>query len=327
LSVTEQAANGRIISRSGWRTRYPELARFVRSHISIVAFFMILLIFAAAAAGPWVWDIKPDYMDMELLGEPTAPSSAHPAGTDGSGRDMLARLFMGARISLAVGIVSMVINLVIGVGLGTIAAWIGGWVDTALMRLVDALYSIPLLLIVILLQLFVQPTLSEWAIQFTDAMRARHGSEWELPLLITPDLLSIYIALGLANWLTMARLARSEVLNQSRRDYVAGARAIGARNLRLLLRHVLPNSMAPLLVAATLAIPEAIFIESFLAFIGIGVSAPQASWGTLAADGVKYMENAPHLLLFPAAAISVTMLAFNLFGDGLRDAFDPASQR
>ena len=237
-------------------------------------------------------------------------------GTDILGRDAMARVLVGARISLAVGIVSMLINLLIGVGFGTLAAWFGGWVDTVLMRIVDALYSIPILLIVIILQVFVKPLIEKVI-----------PPQADVPLLLTPDLVSIYLALGAANWLTMARLSRSEVLNQKKLDYVSAIRALGAGQTRILLRHVLPNSMAPLLVAATLAIPEAIFIESFLAFIGLGVSAPQASWGTLASEALQSLNVSPHLLIFPAIAISLTMLCFNLFGDGLRDALDPSGTR
>lgn len=312
--------------KPSWRQRYPAASRLARNGVSVASGAAILLIMAVAFIGPLLWPHSPSAIDFDKLGTPEGPSWQHPAGIDDSGRDMAARLMVGAQISLAVGVVSMLINLVIGVGLGALAGWIGGWVDTALMRLVDALYGIPLLLIVILVQLFVQPITTGWARGIEDFMRERRGPEWDIPLLLQPDLLSIYLALGVANWLTMARLARAEVMNQKARDYVAAARCVGARGRRLLLRHVMPNSFAPLLVAATLAIPEAIFIEAFLAFIGLGVSAPHASWGTLASDGARQIAAAPHLLFFPAAAISLAMLAFNLFGDGLRDALDPAAK-
>ena len=302
------------------------LSRLAGNWVTIASGILIVLIVLIAFLGPVFWPQDPADIDYALIGDPQTPSWTHPAGVDESGRDMAARLMVGAQISLAVGVVSMFINMIIGVGLGAAAGWIGGWVDTALMRLVDALYGIPILLIVILIQLFVQPITTGWARAIEDTMRARHGSDWDIPLLLQPDLLSIYLALGLANWLTMARLARSEVINQKARDYVASAKSVGAGNNRLLFRHVLPNSFAPLIVAATLAIPEAIFIEAFLAFIGLGISAPYASWGTLANDGARAIAAAPHLLFFPAAAISITMLAFNLFGDGLRDAFDPAAR-
>ncbi len=299
-----------------WRKRYPALARFSRSGVSVVSLLVILLILGTAIFGPMIQGIDPTASDEALMGMPELPSLAHPAGTDFLGRDLLSRLMLGARISLAVGFVSMAINLMIGVGIGTIAGWVGGKVDTVLMRIVDALYSIPLLLIVILLQVFVKPLID-----------ARVPPDVELPILLTPDLISVYLALGLSNWLTMARLARSEVINQSKKDYVAACESLGTSQARILIRHVLPNCMAPLLVAATLAIPEAIFVEAFLAFIGLGISPPLASWGSLASDAVQSMNSSPHLLIFPSIAISVTMLAFNLFGDGLRDAFDPRGSR
>lgn len=299
-----------------WRLRNPALARFLNRKLAVFALGMILFILLAALLGPFVW--PHNYYDpvrMEWIGNPQPPSWAHPAGIDVQGRDNLARLLIGAQISLAVGIVSMILNLVIGVTVGILAGWCGGKVDTLLMRGVDILYSIPLVLVVILLQLFVNPVLGRMGITSDN-----------VPLLLSPDLLSVYIALGLTNWLTMARLARGEVINQAKRDYVMAARALGLPSWRILIFHVLPNTVGPLAVAATLAIPEAIFIESFLAFIGLGVSAPASSWGSLASDARESLGTAPHLLLFPALCISLTMLAFNLFGDGLQDALDP-SQR
>lgn len=292
----------------------------------------IVILVLVATFGPLIYDHAPgeilhdvvliDGEEEELLRSLEGPSRAHWLGTDPQGRDTLARLLAGARISLAVGVVSMLINLIIGVGVGATAGWfhstgkaLGLWIDALLMRIVDILYSIPLLLVVILMQLFVRPVLDDLV-----------GGRANVPLLLSPDLVSIYIALGVTNWLTMARLTRGEVINQANSDYVMAAKALGQGRLRILVRHVLPNCIGPLAVAATLAIPEAIFVESFLAFIGIGVSAPQASWGTMATDGLTYISRAPEQLIYPAIAISIAMLVFNLFGDGLRDALDPSSK-
>jgi oligopeptide transport system permease protein len=310
------AADAAPLEREHWRMRYPALARFARNKVAVLSLFVIVLLFLVALAGPGVWRYGyAETVSDELIGDPQPPSAAHPLGTDLQGRDQLARILVGARISLSVGLVSCLINVFIGVTLGVIAGWVGGRIDTLVMRSVDVLYSVPLLLVVILLQVFVKPLLN----------RAFAGID--VPLLFSPDMLSIYLALGLTNWLMMARLARSEVIAQSRRDYVLAARAMGVPAHRILLRHVLPNCFGPLAVAATLAIPEAIFIESFLSFVGLGISAPAASWGTLADDGRAYISNDPHLLIAPAIAISITMLAFNLFGDGLRDALDPSQRR
>ncbi|MDK2970366.1 MAG: oligopeptide transport system permease protein [Candidatus Sumerlaeota bacterium] len=314
-SAALNAASG-ALPRENWRLRYPALARFARSAISVSALCCILFILFATLFGPPLWGVDPIAQDFALIGDPQGPTAAHPMGTDFHGRDLLARVLLGARISISVGIMSMCINLLIGVTVGTLAAWFGGWFDLMVMRIVDALYSIPLLLIVILLQIFVKPI-----------MEALIPADANVPLMFTPDLISIYLALGVANWLTMARLARAEVLNQAGRDYVSAARSLGAGNVRILTRHVLPNCMAPLVVAATLAIPEAIYVEAFLSFIGLGVSPPLASWGSLASDAVRSIGESPHELLFPALAISFTMLAFILFGDGLRDALDPSAKR
>jgi oligopeptide transport system permease protein len=288
-----------------------------------VALSAIVIIFATTLLGPTLYGVDPAHIHEDLIGTPQAPSGAHPAGTDMQGRDLFARLLAGARISLTVGLVSCFINLFIGVGVGVLAGWalatgkrFGSAIDTLLMRGVDVLYSIPLLLVVILMQIFVKPVIESVV-----------GTRQEVWLIFSPDLVSIYLALGVTNWLTMARLARGEVLNQAKLDYVLAAQSLGQRPFWILLRHVLPNCMGPIAVAATLAIPEAIFIESFLGFIGLGVSAPQASWGTMASDALGAMSVSPHQLLFPSLAISVTMLAFNLTGDGLRDALDPSGRR
>ena len=302
---------------SDLRRRYPALGRFLKSKTAIVGLLVILILTFAALFGPSLW--KYSYFETlgrEYIGSPTPPSWEHPAGTDYQGRDQFARVLIGARISLAVGIMSCLLNIVIGVGVGVVAGWSGGRIDTFLMRSVDILYSVPLLLVVILLQVFVKPVLVGVL-----------GDGVNVPLIISPDLVSIYIALGLTNWLMMARLARSEVMSQVARDYVLAARSVGVPPMTILLRHVLPNCLGPIAVAATLAIPEAIFIESFLAFVGLGVSAPAASLGSLASDGLSGIRNYPWLLTTPAIAISVTMLAFNLFGDGLQDALDPKQGR
>ncbi len=282
----------------------------------------IVLIFLIAGLGPPIYGADPATIHQEFIGMPEGPSSDYPLGVDHQGRDVLARVLGGARISLAVGVVSCFINMLIGMGIGVTAGWCHGstnrWVagiDTLLMRFVDVLFSIPLLLVVILMQVFVKPILESVI-----------GGRDDLPLLLSPDLVAIYLALGVTNWLTMARLARGEVISQAGMDYVMAARSLGQSNIWILLKHIVPNSMSPLTVAATLAIPEAIFVESFLGFVGLGVTAPQASWGTMANDALGYLSVAPHLLLAPAIAISVTMLAFNLFGDGLRDAIDPSSR-
>jgi oligopeptide transport system permease protein len=311
------------LPRETWAMRYPALARFSRSTVAMISLGVIIVLMFSAVLGPTIYGVDPTESIMDPK-DPTGfttmpalqpPSWDHLAGTDFQSRDLFARLLLGAQISLAVGFVSMFINLVIGVGVGTIAGWFGGKIDTFIMRVIDSLYSIPLLLIVINLQLFISPVLNRTL-----------GEIDNLPFLLSPSLISIYLALGVSNWLTMARLTRAEVMNIKNREFVMSSKALGATPVRTLFLHVLPNCMAPLIIAATLAIPEAIFVEAFLSFIGIGVPEPLASWGSLAQDSLKNIST-PHTLVAPALAISFTMLAFNLFGDGLRDAFDPKAAK
>lgn len=318
-----------VAEKTNWRRRYPGLARFTRNKIAVISFVGIIVIFLIALLGPPIYGVDPSHINEEFMGRPEGPSSQFPLGVDDMGRDVLARVLSGARISLAVGVISCIINIIIGVGVGVVSGWCHGskvWlvsmVDTCLMRVVDILYSMPLLLMVIMMQVFAKPLVEE-AIHGIFGVTGRQN----IPLLLSPDLVSIYLALGVRNWLTMARLARGEVLNQVEMDYVMASRSLGQKNIKILFRHIVPNCLGPLIVVATLAIPEAIFVESYLAFVGLGVTAPQASWGTMAKDGLDYINSAPHLLLAPAIAISLTMLAFNLFGDGLRDALDPSSSK
>jgi len=266
--------------------------RFTRNRLAMLGLIVIGLITCAAVVGPTVLQIS--YADQNLTWASQPPSPDHWLGTDSLGRDLLVRILYGARISLAIGIAASIVNLTIGVIYGGIAGYLGGRVDHWMMRLVDILYSIPLLLYVILLM-----------------------------VVLKPGLTNIFIALGMVYWLGMARIVRGQILSLKTREYILAARLNGASSWRILSRHLLPNSLGPIIITTTLSIPEAIFTEAFLSFIGLGVSAPMASWGVLASEGVSSMRSYPFQLFFPALAISITMLAFNFVGDGLRDALDP----
>lgn len=222
----------------------------------------------------------------------------HWFGTDQLGRDVLARQLIGARISLAVAFVATLVNFFIGVFYGGLSGYLGGTVDNVMMRIVEIISTIPLTLYVILMMVLLQS-----------------------------GLLSIILAIGTVFWVDMARIVRGQILTLKQQDYVAAARTMGASTGRILTRHLLPNAMGPILVTLTMLIPSAIFIESFMSFIGLGVTPPLASWGTLTSEAVETMRAYPHQLFFPAAAISVTMFAFNFLGDGLRDALDPRGRK
>lgn len=215
-------------------------------------------------------------------------------GSDTLGRDVLARVLFGARISLFIALISTVVNFFIGVTYGGLSGYLGGRVDNFMMRVVDIISVIPLLLYVILLS-----------------------------VLIGSGLKSIIIALGSVYWVGMARIVRGQVLSLKEQEYVLAARTLGASTMRIMFRHLIPNAMGPIIVSMTMLIPSAIFTEAFLSFIGLGVSAPMASWGTLASDALGGLRSYPYQLFYPSLAICITMLAFNFLGDGLRDALDP----
>ena len=238
------------------------------------------------------------YDEQNLMMPNQSPSFEHWFGTDNLGRDIFIRVLYGARISLAIGIVASLLNFFIGVIYGGIAGFCGGRVDRVMMNIVDILYSVPTLLYVILLM-----------------------------VVLKPGLINIFIALGIGYWLQMARIVRGQILAMKQQEFILAARCIGASRMRILLRHLIPNAMGAIVVTMTLAIPDAIFTEAFLSFIGLGVSAPMASWGVLASEGVNNIRAYPFQLFFPAAAISITMLAFNFLGDGLRDVLDPKMRR
>lgn len=275
--------------QDGWR-------RLRENRGAMVGLFIIAFLLAAAIFGPYVLPYRYDQQDLTNTDQ--APTWAHPFGTDGLGRDQLVRVLYGARISLAIGIFASVICFGVGVVYGGVSGLIGGRVDDIMMRIAEVLYAIPLLLYVILFMVVLEPGLK-----------------------------NILLAIGLVYWINMARIVRGQILSLKEQDYVLAARTTGADRWRILLKHLIPNTMGPIIVSMTLEIPQAIFTEAFLSFIGLGVSAPMASWGTLANEGLASIRDYPHELIFPALAICITMLAFNLFGDGLRDALDPRMRR
>ena len=247
-------------------------------------------------------------------------SEAYPLAADHLGRDILSRTIYGARVSLTVAIVGSAVSLMVGVIYGMVSGYMGGRVDSAMMRIVDFLYAFPFLVVVILLQTYFK------------AIAREGGSEGIGRIFINMNkdmggLLFLFIAIGLINWLGMARIARGQVLSYKKKEFVEAARAVGANDTRILIKHLFPNILGPLIVAETLAIPGYIFTESFLSFIGLGVDPPTPSWGIMISEAVKGLRSYPNQILVPAIALSVTTLAFNFLGDGLRDAFDPRQKQ
>ena len=275
------------MTRSVWR----RLARDGRARLGLAV--VVLLVFAAVAA-PLV--ARHDPVHIDLLRQLERPSAEHWMGTDVQGRDVWARLVYGARVSLAVGLVSQVIALVLGVALGLVAGFYGRWVDDLVMRLADVTLAFPTLLLLIAMVAALQPSLGV-----------------------------VLLVIGLVGWAGMARLVRGQVLVVRQLEYVQAVRALGGRDRRVMLRHVLPNVIAPVVIAATLGVAGAIMAEAALSFLGLGVQPPTPSWGAMIADGrdLSQLRRSPWTSVFPGIAIGLAVLGFNLLGDALRDALDP----
>lgn len=274
-------------------TTTPRWWRRMRRNVGfLIAAAAFLLLAAAVTLGP----LASPYSEsgQNLLQTYESPSWAHWLGTDALGRDMLTRLLYGGRISLAVGFVGALVSLLIGVAVGGLAGLAGGLIEQAIMRAIDFLYGVPLMLVVIALM-----------------------------VVTGPGLANVFIALGLVYWLGMARVVRACVAGLRSREFVEAARALGVGPLRLFIHHILPNTTGVIVVTATFMIPQAIFAESFLSFLGLGVTLPHASWGTLAAEGLDAMRSHPHMLVFPALAICLTMFIFQTIGESFRAALDP----
>jgi oligopeptide transport system permease protein len=298
-------AAARGLWRDAWR-------RLRRNHAALAGMAFVLLVALCAVFADLLAPYPFWQQDVTAVRQP--PSPQHLLGTDELGRDILSRLLYGARISLAVGLVVQALILAVGVPIGALAGYFGGWLDTLLMRAVDVLYSIPDLLLVIVVMTTVRAALAAGggAIGVFAAVDAAFGG-----------LLGVFIALALTSWLTVARLVRGQVLSLKEREFVDAARVVGAGDSRILRLHLLPNTLAPIIVAATFGIPSAILLEASLSFLGLGVQAPMPSWGAMILEGYKAMRATPHMLVAPAVALSLTVLSYNFFGDGLRDALDP----
>lgn len=281
---------------------YDAWCRLKKNKIAVISGYFVLVICLLGLFADFIAPYSFEEQHMQHVLE--APSSQFLLGTDSLGRDMLSRIIYGARMSMAVGIFTALISLLIGTAYGCVAGWVGGRVDAILMRIVDILFAIPTLVLMILVK-----------VVFDAANLFDHP---ELKALS-----SILLALSVASWVTLARVVRGQVLQVKQMAYVEAARALGASSFWMMTRHVIPNILGPVIVLLTFQIPSNILFESFLSFIGLGLQPPFSSWGVLANEGWRSIRTYPHLIIFPGTALFLAMLAFNFFGDGLRDAFDP----
>ena len=264
----------------------------LKNPLALTGLIIIGIISIMAIFAPLIAPFDPDAINVKNILLP--PSSSHLMGTDGLGRDVYSRMLFGARISLLVGIVAVGIATIIGIVLGAIAGFYRGWIDTIIMRLVDIMLSIPTFFLILAVIAF-----------------------------LTPSIWNIMIVIGLTSWMGVTRLVRAEFLSLRNREFVLASQTLGAKDSRLIFRQLLPNSLTPIIVSSVLGIASAVLVESGLSFLGLGVQAPQASWGNILTDGKEYIEFAWWLSLFPGLAILITVMGYNLLGEGLRNALDP----
>jgi len=266
--------------------------RFRKNKLAISGSILVFMLFFIAVFAPWIAPHDPTDINVDVILE--GPSLTHPFGTDDLGRDILSRMIFGARVSLAVGFVAVGIATLIGIALGSLAGYYGGWFETVIMRFVDIMLSIPAFFLILAVIAFIGPSI------------------W-----------NIMVVIGLTSWMGVARLVRAEFLTLKQREFVLAARCIGAKDFRIIFRHILPNSLAPVLVSVVLGVAGAILVESALSFLGIGIQPPDPSWGNILTSGKDNIEIAWWLSVFPGLAILITVLSYNLLGEGIRDAIDP----
>ncbi len=272
------------------------MKRALSNPLALSGFIIIAAVMLLAVFAPLIAPFDPEAIDVKAI--LLAPSSIHWMGTDGLGRDVFSRMLFGARVSLMVGIVAVGIATAIGIVLGSISGYYRGWVDVFIMRLVDVMLSIPTFFLILAVIAF-----------------------------LTPSIWNIMIVIGLTSWMGVTRLVRAEFLSLRGREFVMASETLGARDGRLIFKHLLPNSLTPIIVSSVLGVASAVLVESGLSFLGLGVQAPQSSWGNILTDGKEYIEFAWWLSLFPGLAILITVLGYNLLGEGLRDALDPRSTK
>ncbi len=389
MAAEVEVIKGASLWQDAWR-------RLLKNKLAVFGMIVLAVMVVLVSVGPyilrWLTGITPDYIpaDRNLI-KSFPPSLAHPMGTDEQGRDILARVLQGGRISLAVGVISTIVSLAVGVSYGAIAGYLGGKIDNVMMRIVDIIYAIPYILIVIvLLSVFGGPNtqvliaglpsilavlivgvvgvlvavniyrrifgegvalnfgdkakrfafglveaivvvgltgLSAYLVSRTGigaSIGERYGDVVSLGM---SQIFLLFFALGLVSWLTMARVVRGQILSLKNQEFVLAAKATGVSTFGIIFRHLVPNALGPVIVYATLTVPGVMLSEAFLSYLGLGVQAPYASWGSLAADGVKNIGIFPWQLIFPGVTMALTLFSLNFLGDGLRDALDPQTRK
>ena len=267
-----------------------------KNRMALFGFTVLLILCVVSLLTPWIAPYS--YEGQNLMLGATPPSAAHWLGTDIFGRDMLTRIMYGGRVSLMVGFIATAVALVIGILWGSIAGFVGGRVDAVMMRIVDIMYALPFMIFIVLLM-----------------------------VVFGRNILLLFIAIGAVEWLTMARIVRSQVMALRKQEFVEAAYSMGLSRWAIIRRHIIPNTLGPVIVYTTLTIPSVMLLEAFLSFLGLGIQPPQSSWGLLINYGVETMEEYPWLLIFPGITLSLTLFALNFLGDGLRDALDPRASK
>ncbi|MDG1310570.1 MAG: ABC transporter permease [Porticoccaceae bacterium] len=287
--ITVTAEKGTSLWEDAW-------IKLRKNRLALIGLGLLLSLCVISLLTPWIAPYG--YEEQNLLMGATPPSAEHWLGTDIFGRDMLTRIMWGGRVSLMVGFIATAVALAIGVIYGAVAGYIGGRVDMVMMRLVDILYALPFMIFIILLM-----------------------------VVFGRNLLLLFFAIGAVEWLTMARIVRGQVMSLRKQEFVEAAHSLGLSQWIIIRRHIIPNTLGPVIVYTTLTIPSVMLLEAFLSFLGLGIQPPQSSWGLLINYGVETMEEYPWLLIFPGVALSLTLFALNFLGDGLRDALDPRTSK
>lgn len=288
-NLLEDIEEGTSLWKDAWH-------RLSKNKLAMFGFFVLIALVILSLITPWIAPFG--YEEQDLILGASMPSADHWLGTDTLGRDLFTRILYGGRISLMVGFTATSVSLIIGVLYGTISGFAGGKIDSLMMRFVDILYSLPLILIVIIL-----------------------GVVFERSLIL------LFLAIGFVEWLVMARIVRGQVLGLRKLEFIDAAVTMGLSRRRIILKHVIPNVLGPVIVYVTLTIPQVMLFEAFLSFLGLGVQPPMSSWGLLINGGVETMEEYPWLLIFPGCALALTLFCLNFLGDGLRDALDPRASK